>query len=173
METRTWTAVHASVSIENMPFHGDGTSAWRCFKIYQADARGHIHVLVGKESLMSQLSCHEHVLRHLSTKQCVDKMVCVCVCVCVCAGYCRRVCVCVCVFCVQHAAAPCRHLVPAPTLHPCRLTFWLHPTELLPWAARHGQDNNVENECAKRACRAAFVSAHAVFRGPVSTDRRL
>lgn len=104
METRTWTAVHASVSIENMPFHGDGTSAWRCFKIYQADARGHIHVLVGKESLMSQLSCHEHVLMHLSTKQCVDKMVRVRVCV----SRLRETCECVCV-CAQHC-----HCTPPP-----------------------------------------------------------
>jgi len=114
METRTWTAVHASVSIENMPFHGDSASAWRCFKIYQADARGHIHVLVGKESLMSQLSCHEHVLRHLSTKQCVDKMVCVCVCVCVCRLLQTCVCLCVCVLC---AARRCTLPPPRPGSH--------------------------------------------------------
>ena len=75
LESRTWRAVHASVSIETTPFHGDATSAWQCFKIYQADARGHISVMVGKEGLISQLSCHEHILRHLSTKQCVDNLV--------------------------------------------------------------------------------------------------
>lgn len=74
--TRTWRAVHASVSIEKAPFHGSAASAFRCYKIYQADDRGHICISVGKEGhLMSQTYCHEQVLRQLCMEQCVNELV--------------------------------------------------------------------------------------------------
>ena len=74
--TRTWKAAHASVSIEKAPFHGDAMSEFRCYKVYQADDRGHIRVCVGKEGrLMSQNQCHEQVLRQLCMEQCIKELV--------------------------------------------------------------------------------------------------
>ena len=72
--TRTWDATHAAVSIEQTPFAGDIHSAWRCFKIYYSDRDGRVQVLVGKESVMSQRTCHDHVLSQLIARDCVEAM---------------------------------------------------------------------------------------------------
>ena len=72
--TRTWDATHAAVSIEQTPFAGDIHSAWRCFKIYHSDRDGRVLVLVGKESVMSQMTCHDHVLSQLIARDCVEAM---------------------------------------------------------------------------------------------------
>lgn len=74
-DTRTWNAEHASVSIEKTPLSGDSKSAFRCYKIYHSDHTGRVHLCVGKESLMSQKSCHEQVLRQLVIQQCVENLV--------------------------------------------------------------------------------------------------
>jgi hypothetical protein len=76
VQTRAWKAVHASVSIEKTPFHGDAKSEFQVYKIYQADDRGHIKISVGKEKrLLSQTSCHEQVLRQRCVEQCIEELV--------------------------------------------------------------------------------------------------
>jgi hypothetical protein len=73
VETQTWCAVDAAVSIEKKPFYGNVASKFQCFKVYNADERGHIHVCVGKEGHMSTELCQDHVLKHQSVKVCVNE----------------------------------------------------------------------------------------------------